>query len=76
MPACFYTKAFWVVVPLLTVSMSSGVLAVNNQITSNWDYDYAQDEKIINLTYDINEKLQKISANQLLVCDKIGANCR
>ena len=75
-PDCFYTKAFWVVVPLLAMSMGSGIMAVNAQINANTQYDYEQDKKITDLTYDINEKLSRISANQFLVCDKVGANCK
>ena len=76
LPGCFYTKAFWVVVPLLAVSMGSGVMAVNAQINSNTQYDYEQDVRINNLTYDINEKLTKFSNNQILICDKLAVNCR
>ena len=76
MPACFYTKAFWVIVPLLAVSMGSGVMAVNAQINSNTQYDYDQDKKIDALTYDINTKLTDIKINQMLVCDKLEVNCK
>ena len=75
-PGCFYTKAFWVVVPLLTVSMGSGVMAVNNQLSSNWDYDYTQDKHLTDLTYDVNQKLTNIQVNQMLICDKLDVNCR
>lgn len=75
-PGCFYTKAFWVVVPLLSVSMASGVMAVNNQLVSNWDYDYEQDRQIKELTYDMNTKLTSIQVNQFLICDKLEVNCK
>ena len=76
MPSCFYTKAFWVIVPLLSISMGSGVMAVNAQINANIQYDYEQDARINNLTYDINEKLGKMSNNQFLICDKLQVNCK
>ena len=76
MPACFYTKAFWVIVPLLIVSMGSGVMAVNAQLNANTQYDYTQDKKIDALTYDINTKLTDIKINQMLVCDKLEVNCK
>ena len=76
LPDCFYTKAFWVVVPLLAVSMGSGVMAVNAQLNANTQYDYSQDRKIQELTYDINAKLTNIHVNQMLVCDKLEVNCK
>ena len=76
LPACFYTKAFWVVVPLLAVSMGSGVMAVNAQINANTQYDYDQDARINELSYDINTKLTNIQINQMLVCDKLEVNCK
>ena len=76
LPDCFYTKAFWVVVPLLAVSMGSGVMAVNAQLNANTQYDYEQDKRINDLTYDINTKLTDIKVNQILVCDKLEVNCK
>ena len=76
LPSCFYTKAFWVIVPLLAVSMGSGVMAVNAQINANTQYDYDQDKRINDLTYDINEKITKFSNNQILICDKLEVNCK
>jgi len=76
LPGCFYTKAFWVVVPLLAASMGSGVMAVNAQINANTQYDYEQDNRINNLTYDINDKITRISVNQMLICDKLDVNCK
>ena len=76
LPKCFYSKAFWVVIPLLSISMASSVMAVSEQIQTNIQYDYSQDKRINDLTNDINEKLTRISANQFLVCDKVGANCK
>ena len=76
LPSCFYTKAFWVVIPLLAVSIGSGVMAVNAQINTNTQYDYAQDNRINSITYDINEKITRISINQMLICDKLDVNCK
>ena len=76
LPGCFYTKAFWIVVPLLAVSMGSGVMAVNAQLNANTQYDYEQDNRINDLTYDINTKLTDIKINQMLVCDKLEVNCK
>ena len=76
LPACFYSKAFWVVIPLLSISMASSVMAVNEEIQNNIKYDYSQDERINDLTYDINEKITKISVNQMLICDKLEVNCK
>ena len=56
--------------------MAASVAAVNEQIISVQNYNYVQDDRINNLTYDINEKITKIAANQLLVCDKLQANCK
>ena len=76
LPSCFYTKAFWVVVPLLAASMGGGVMAVNAQLNLNTQYDYEQDDRINDLTYDINEKMTRISVNQILICDKLEVDCR
>ena len=75
-PECFYTKAFWIVVPLLAISMGSGVAAINGQIYTNTQYDYEQDGRINELTYDINTKLTEIKVNQILVCTKLEVNCK
>ena len=75
-PTCFYSKAFWVVIPLLSISMASSVMAVNEQVQTNIEYDYSQDARINDLTYDINEKITKISVNQMLICNKLDVNCK
>ena len=76
LPACFYSKAFWVVVPLLSISMASSVMAISEQIQTNIQYDYSQDTRINDLTYDINGKLTKMEVNQMLICDKLQVNCK
>ena len=74
-PQCFYTKAFWIVIPLLAASMGSSVLAINEQVTNNYNYDYKQDEKISIINDHINEKLTDIMINQYILCDKLDAKC-
>ena len=76
LPGCFYTKAFWVVVPLLSISMASSVMAVNEQIQTNIQYDYAQDIRINVLQETINDKITKMYGNQMIICEKVGANCK
>ena len=71
LPSCFYTKAFWVVVPLLAASMGSGIMAVNAQINANTQYDYSQDARINDLTDNINEKLTDIQVSQARLEQKI-----
>lgn len=56
--------------------MASSVMAVSEQIQTNIQYDYSQDERINNLTYDINQKMTNISINQMLICDKLDVNCK
>ena len=75
-PACFYSKAFWVVVPLLSISMASSVMAVNEQIQTNIEYDYAQDDRIHELSVILGDKIEKMYGNQMIICEKVGANCR
>lgn len=75
-PACFYSKAFWVVVPLLSISMASSVMAVNEQIQTNTQYDYAQDDRIHELSLIMGDKMEKMYGNQMIICEKVGANCR
>lgn len=56
--------------------MASSVMAVNEQLQTNIQYDYSQDKRINDLTYDINQKMTNISINQMLICDKLEVKCK
>lgn len=56
--------------------MASSVMAISEQIQTNIQYDYSQDTRINDLTYDINGKLTKMEVNQMLICDKLQVNCK
>ena len=76
LPKCFYSKAFWVVIPLLSISMASSVMAVNEQIQTNIEYDYSQDIRINSIQTQLSDKIEKMYGNQMIICEKVGANCK
>ncbi len=71
-PACFYTKAFWIVIPLLIVSMGSGIAAIDAQVNGldarirNAEITIANnDVPHVKLQLDaIDQKVDKILINQ------------
>lgn len=56
--------------------MASSVMAVNEQIQTNTQYDYAQDDRIHELSLIMGDKMEKMYGNQMIICEKVGANCR
>lgn len=76
MPGCFYTKAFWIVVPILFASMGSSILAVNNQIQASAEYDHDQDNRITQLEQHLNDKYTIMYGNQMVICEAVGAKCK
>jgi len=72
LPSFCYQKAFWVLVPIIIVSMSSGVAAVMGQISSmDIRLNHVESEVDMNnvpeLKLTINNRFDKIDENLYII---------
>ena len=56
--------------------MASSVMAVNEQIQTNVEYDYSQDNRINTIQAQLSDKIERMYGNQMIICEKVGANCK
>lgn len=73
-PDCFYSKAFWIIIPILILSFSSGVVAINLNIDAIEERTTQNEIKLAIFTEPIS-LIPDIYKNQIIICEKLQANC-